>query len=44
MVPEKPFRAVTVMVETADRPAVTAEGDVALIEKSWGALKTSVIG
>ena len=33
-VPVNPLRAVTVIVEVADTPALTAAGDVAEIEKS----------
>ena len=33
-VPVKPFRAVTVIVEVAETPALTAAGDVAVILKS----------
>jgi hypothetical protein len=33
-VPEKPFKAVTVMVEVADWPTSTAAGDEAVIVKS----------
>ena len=42
-VPAKPPTAVTVIVEVADDPALTAAGDVALIVKSWPAkLKVKV--
>ena len=37
-----PFTEVIVMVDVADRPVSTAAGDVALIVKSWGALKVKV--
>ena len=33
-IPAKPFRAVTVMVEVADWPALTAAGELAAIVKS----------
>jgi len=34
-IPVKPFCAVTVIVELADWPALTAAGDVAVMVKSW---------
>ncbi len=34
-VPVNPFTAVTVIVDVADAPAVTAAGEVAAIVKSW---------
>jgi hypothetical protein len=33
--PAKPLTAVTVMVEVAETPALTAAGEVAAIVKSW---------
>ena len=41
-VPVKPFRAVTVMVDIAEEPALTAAGLVAVIEKSAARLKVKV--
>jgi hypothetical protein len=41
-VPVNPFSAVTVIVDVPALPASTAEGDVALIEKSKGALNVNV--
>ncbi len=41
-VPLNPFSAVTVIVDVPALPASTAEGDVALIAKSKGALNVNV--
>jgi hypothetical protein len=40
--PVNPFRAVTVIVEEADWPALTAAGELAAIVKSCGALNVKV--
>jgi hypothetical protein len=41
-VPTKPFKAVTVIVEVAEEPALTAAGLVAVIVKSAAALNVKV--